>query len=484
MVPARPGASLARPGAASRPRSSQRLVRVEGGQASRLSASPSGSIPPSRPQASPYVPWDALPRRELPGRRRRIRILLSEGASTSAREAVTALGLAGHAVEVCDPDPHCLGRLSRLVTRFHRCPGLGRDPAGYLAFVTGLLATGRFDVLLPIHEQGFLFARALDRIRPLAAVALPAFEAYARVHDKAAFSRLLDELGLPQPRTRILAGRDGLGAEPFPFVLKAAIGTASRGTWIVRGPADLAAPMRDFEAMGGAGNALLVQDFAAGAVEHAQAVFCEGRLVGFHAWRQVTRGAGGGDALKESIRQPLVRAHMERIGARLAWHGALSLDYIADAATGTPLYIDGNPRLVEPMGAALAGLDLLGLLLRVSCGERPAPAPESRAGVRSHMAIQALLGHMLDGGTRATLIREIGRLLAKSGPYADSREELTPVRLDWPSALPAVVTALWLLADPRAAHYLPRKGWGTHLLNPDSVTAIRRMGSKLSQAPA
>jgi hypothetical protein len=100
------------------------------------------------------------------------------------------------------------------------------------------------------------------------------------------------------------------------------------------------------------------------------------------------------------------------------------------------------------------------------------------------MAIQALLGHMLDGGTRATLIREIGRLLAKSGPYADSREELTPVRLDWPSALPAVVTALWLLTDPRAAHYLPRKGWGTHLLNPDSVTAIRRMGSKLSQAPA
>jgi hypothetical protein len=112
-----------------------------------------------------------------------IRILLSEGASTSAREAVTALGLAGHTIEVCDPDPRCLTRFSRLVTRFHRCPGLGRDPAGYLAFVLDLLASGRFDVLLPIHEQGFLFARALDRIRPLAAVALPAFESYARVHD-------------------------------------------------------------------------------------------------------------------------------------------------------------------------------------------------------------------------------------------------------------------------------------------------------------
>ncbi|MDQ4134774.1 MAG: hypothetical protein M3158_01180 [Pseudomonadota bacterium] len=433
-----------------------------------------------------------------------IRILLSEGASTSAREAVTALGLAGHTIEVCDPDPRCLTRFSRLVTRFHRCPGLGRDPAGYLAFVLDLLASGRFDVLLPIHEQGFLFARALDRIRPLAAVALPAFESYARVHDKAAFSRLLDELGLPQPRTRVLEDRTGLHAEPVPFVLKAAIGTASRGTWIIRTGADLAAALRDLEAVGGTDDALLVQDLAEGAVEHAQAVFCEGRLLGFHAYRQAMRGAGGGDAVKESIRRPVVRAHMERIGERLAWHGALSLDYILDAATGVPLYIDGNPRLVEPLGAAFAGLDLMDLLLRVSCGERPSPARESpapgpgepvqnpdlslvresREGVRSHLAIQVLLGHILAGGTRATLIREIGRLLTKRGPYAGSREELTPVRLDWPSAMPGAVTALWLLADPRAALYLPRRGWGTHLLNPESVRTIRHMGAQLSQATA
>jgi hypothetical protein len=144
------------------------------------------------------------------------------------------------------------------------------------------------------------------------------------------------------------------------------------------------------------------------------------------------------------------------------------------------------------------------LLLRVSCGERPSPARESpapgpgepvqnpdlslvresREGVRSHLAIQVLLGHILAGGTRATLIREIGRLLTKRGPYAGSREELTPVRLDWPSAMPVAVTALWLLADPRAALYLPRRGWGTHLLNPESVRTIRHMGAQLSQATA
>src|ERR1700710_2359743 len=89
----------------------------------------------------------------------RLRVLLSEGNSTSAREAITILGRAGHIVEVCDPSPVCLGRFSRFIGKFHRCPGLRDDPAGYLAFLEKLLAERQFDVLLPIHEQGFVFGR-------------------------------------------------------------------------------------------------------------------------------------------------------------------------------------------------------------------------------------------------------------------------------------------------------------------------------------
>src|SRR6202171_6471806 len=98
--------------------------------------------------------------------RKPLRVLLPEGNSTSSREATTILGLSGHIVEVCDPSPCCLARFSRFVRIFHRCPGMRDDPAGFLSFVEGLLATGHFDVLLPIHEQGFLFARVpLDRKR-------------------------------------------------------------------------------------------------------------------------------------------------------------------------------------------------------------------------------------------------------------------------------------------------------------------------------
>ena len=88
-----------------------------------------------------------------------LRVLVSEGSSTSGREAITILGLAGHQVEVCDPSRWCLARYSRFVRKYHHCPPLRSDPAGFLGFVERLLASRHFDVLLPTHEQGFLFAQ-------------------------------------------------------------------------------------------------------------------------------------------------------------------------------------------------------------------------------------------------------------------------------------------------------------------------------------
>jgi predicted ATP-grasp superfamily ATP-dependent carboligase len=403
-----------------------------------------------------------------------LRVLLSEGSSTSAREAVTVLGLSGHTVEICDPSRYCLARFSRFVSKFHRCPGLRDDPVGFLALVERLLSSGHFDVLLPTHEQGFLFARARRRLEACAGLALPSFESYRIAHSKAGFSRLLDQLGLPQPATRIVTSADELRAAiRFPCLAKTAVGTASRGIWFVRDDNALEAAMRELAASGAFADEVLVQDFVAGATEKAQGVFCRGQLLGFHAYRQIAPGVGGGEAIKQSVTRPQVRAHLATIGNKLAWHGALSIDYIMSSDDGaTPLLIDCNPRLVEPMAAWLAGVDLVGLLLEISQGETPAAAPQGREGVRTRLAMQAVLGCASRGGTRRDIACESWRLLTGSGAYADSVEELTPVRLDWPSAVPLAITALLLLGSPRLAVTLARRGWGAHLLDIGSIRLI------------
>jgi hypothetical protein len=399
-----------------------------------------------------------------------LRVLLSEGSSTSAREAITILGLAGHSVEVCDPSAFCLGRFSRFVGRFHRCPGLRDDPAGYLAFIENLLAQRRFDVLLPIHEQGFVFARVSPRLEALAGLALPQFESYRLAHSKAGFSRLLDSLGLPQPATRIVASPSELRAAiRVPCVVKTAVGTASRGVWFVRDDATL---VRALQELGDAPACeLLVQALVAGATEKAQAIFCRGKLLGFHAYRQIAAGIGGGESIKQSVSRPGMRADVATIGARLGWHGALSVDAIVPA-DGGHRFIDCNPRLVEPMSAYRAGLDLVDLLLQVSLGGIPEAASDGAENVRTHLAMQALLGCAARDATRPQIVRECLRLIAGRGPYRGSVEELTPVRRDWLSAAPLALTALALLAAPRSGTMLSKKGWGAHLLGAESIRRI------------
>lgn len=404
---------------------------------------------------------------------REMRILLSEGSSTSAREAITMLGSQGHHVEVCDPDAHCIGRFSRFVRRFHRCPGLAVDPAGYVAFVQSIVSNRRFDILLPIHEQGLALAKVRDSLAPHVAVALPSHAAYYQALSKVGFGRLLADLNLPQPRTRLIRTREeAIALDGFPLILKSAIGTASRAVWQVKDQDGLTHAVDQLERQRAFTDFVLAQDWIEGAVEHAQAVFDRGRLVGMHAYRQIVRGAGGGDAVKESVHRPLVRDHLSRIGKHLDWHGALSVDYMAPGGADDVYYIDCNPRLVEPMNALFAGHDLLTTLLEVTAGRSPTPLAAGRAGVRSHMALQVLLGCAMRGGSRGELLRECWRLVTRTGIYRHSREELTPLRLDWPSVVPTLAAALWLLIRPKAAEGMSRAGWGSHLLTPESIRMI------------
>jgi hypothetical protein len=238
--------------------------------------------------------------------------------------------------------------------------------------------------------------------------------------------------------------------------------------------ADQEAAIAELRENGGLEGPVLVQQFITGPVEHVQAVFRKGRLAGIHMYRQVVRGAGGGDAVKESVWRDEVQDHVSRIGKALKWHGGLSLDYIVADPGERLVYIDCNPRLVEPMSARLAGADLAGLLVGVSLGDGPKDIIRGQPGTRTHLAMQALLGCALRTGSRRAVLRECLDVMLGRGAYDNSREELTPVRTDWQSGIPLLMTAVMLLFNPGAAEHLPKRGWGRHLLTPPTVAVIEK----------
>jgi len=399
----------------------------------------------------------------------RPKILLSEGSSLSARETITVLGLAGHRVELVSAQSLCLGRFSRFVTRVHPVPASGADPDGYLAMVLEIVKNRSIDALLPVQEQAYLFAAARHKLPADLGIALSDFAGFEQVQSKAGLAELLARLQVPQPATSLVRSVEEFAQpRPYPYFVKAAFGTASTGVWRIGDEAARDALLTRLEQKAFS-EGLLVQAAVTGTLERTQAVFDHGRLVACHIYRQVVEGPGGGDILKLSVVSDEVRNIVDKIGAALAWHGALSFDYIREATSGTPYFIDANPRLVEPMNAWLSGVDLPGALLQISLGEHPPRQPEGRAGVLTRLGLMGLMDAARRRHRRRDVLMEMILLASNAGRYRATQEELVPLWTDPYCIIPLAVVTARLLRAPRAAAGLSEQTVAAYSLTPQAI---------------
>lgn len=391
-----------------------------------------------------------------------MRVLLSDGSGLTARQTATILSEAGHTVEVLSPDPLCLCRFTRHVRRVHRVPAYGADPFGWLDTALERHVRGGFDVLLPTQEQVAVLSVAADRVRAAGvATAVPPFGALVRVQDKLSAFATLTRLGLPQPVARVLASPAELATEAeFPVYLKAPIGTATTGVRLVSSARDLATLPPRWTAAG----AVLAQAPVAGPLAMVQSVFAGGELLAFHANARVREGARGGASHKRGLDLPEVRDHMRTLGADLGWHGALSADVIL--GRDGPVFIDVNPRLVEPVNAHRSGVDLVATLLDVARSAPTRPRPAAVSGVRTHQLLLAVLGAAQHQGRRRDVLRELRDAARHRGDYRHSTEELTPPRHDRRAVGVIALTAAATIALPRTWAWFASGGVAAYALTP------------------
>jgi predicted ATP-grasp superfamily ATP-dependent carboligase len=403
------------------------------------------------------------------------RVLISEGSSLSARQTITALGVAGHQVGVCDSNSFCLGRFSRFVTHFYQSPALGDKPWEYLDFIVEIAREGRWDVLFPTHEQAFLFSRERKRFPPAIALALADFQSFLQIQGKAAQVKTFSRLSIPQPPSIIIRTHEELEKEfRYPLYLKGDYGTASKAVWRIRNVEELRSKITELRSQNrlGGGEEFVVQQAAQGALERVLAVFNHSALVAIHGYRQVLEGLGGGDTAKLSINRSAARRYVELLGRELRWHGALSLDYIFQEDGQTPLFIDANPRLVEPMNAVLSGVNLADILVRISAGELNTTEMAPGGEVRTHIFLMAILSAAAKRQKRFDILREILRAFARRGLYASSREELLPVQIDFKCLVPLVYALIRLLVKPGAAHSLSTGAIASYSFSPAAARQI------------
>ncbi len=408
-----------------------------------------------------------------------LRVLFSEGSSLSAREFLSVLGPAGHHIEIMDSNPACICRFSRWTKKLHRVPPPGQDPLGYLAAVNAILAQGNFDVLLPTHEQAWLFAVAGSLLDPGAGLAIASHRAFSRVESKLEFARLLDELGLPQPPWGLVSSADGLSHWKPPFYLKAPFSTAGTGVRLVAKPQE-AGPAFTALRAAGHGGPLMAQDAAEGDYAQVQALFDHGRLIAAHTSSQTAVGIGPSAAGRESVDHAFSRRDVAALGEQLKWHGGLTLDYLFQGSEHA--YIECNPRTVEPANAAASGVDLPGLQLRLSLGEHPEPVPPGRMGVRTHSSLAILLGTASYRGTRGAVLAKALRLALKRAPYGQSRECISPVLSDCPSLVPLLTVTGRALLSPKSAVRLAGSAVKAYSVTPDAIEQVMKAAAARGEA--
>lgn len=404
-----------------------------------------------------------------------MRVLLTEGSGLTSRQVAGRLRAAGHDVGVLSSDPFFLTRFTSATARWHRVPPFGLDPFAWLDAAIEAYRRHGYELLFPTQEQVTVLAASPERLRHDGVTTfVPPFRALAAVQDKAAATVTLERLGLPQPRTTIVPDRAALAAmTAFPTFLKLPIGTASGGVGLVSSAAEVEQLVERWDldaafAIGG----LVAQAPADGPLAMVQAVFDHGSLVGFHANLRVREGVRGGASHKRSVSAPEARAAIELLGHELGWHGALSADVIL--TSDGPVFIDLNPRLVEPSNAAHAGVDLVGQMVALAQGERPSVAVGGREGVASHQVLIAVLGAAQHGRGRRGVAHEIVGAVSHRGSYADSSEELTPLKRDPVAAVPLVLAALATLAHPASWTWFSSGSVANYALSPQGWQAIVR----------
>lgn len=386
-----------------------------------------------------------------------MRVLLSEGSSNSARQAIYGLanGLgANSSIDVLDPSGWCQCRFSRFVRRRIECPKIASNPIDYVRFAADLVKRESYDVLFPTHEQVYAFSKFREEFSKHVGLAVPDFGVLRRVQSKSEFFELMNELDFPMPETQVIHSIEELAkVDNYPLFLKLIHSTASLGVKRVSSASEATETMKQFEQLGRwkRGDAVVLQQPAPGQQAEVTAVFQHGRLIAAACGDVLATGIGGGPALRRTAVHPLVLKHMEQFGEKLHWHGPLSVEYFYDHASQQPYYIEANPRIGESFNRMAGGVNVCEATVRVSLGEHVPRYPDVKPGVTTHNGFIVLIAAAYNGASRGELLKQIWKHWT-TRPRIES--EMTRPREDWSSLIPATAVVSLLLLSPNSAQKL------------------------------
>jgi len=289
-----------------------------------------------------------------------------------------------------------LASSSRYSSRFEPYEDPARDADAFVRSIIDIARRTEADVLLPITEiTTLLVAEHQSLLPPGCRIPFADGETVAAAANKAHVIRLAQGLGVPTPKTIILASRDESQPDaidfPFPVVIKPARSRVRVGSrWLSTGvsyASDRAELQEALESLPEAVYPILLQERVQGPGVGVFACFADGKPVAWFAHRRLREKppSGGVSVLCESTAlDPTAVDYASRLLGALRWRGVAMVEFKQDQRDGSLRLMEINGRFWGSLQLAIeAGLDFPALAVAVARHETlPEPQPY-RVGVRS-----------------------------------------------------------------------------------------------------
>jgi predicted ATP-grasp superfamily ATP-dependent carboligase len=324
-------------------------------------------------------------------------VLVTDGNQRAALAITRSLGRRGATVIVGEESDRSLAGSSRYCARRITYPSPYREPDAFDRFMARLVVREGLDVVMPVTDvTTYAVARNQDALRAHTGLAVPPFDAFERLTDKASLMHRARKCGIPTPTTHVVEGIAALRSVQdevrYPAVVKptrsripTSAGWMAARVHYVSNHAELRRLYRETSYL--ASYPSLIQERIDG---RGMGVFvlCERGAVrtSFQHLRVRERPPSGGvSVLSEShVVDPILRQQAARLLEPLGWHGVAMLEFKENRRTGIPVLMEVNGRFWGSLQLAIdAGVDFPYLSCQLARGQRLDLPSSYRIGQRT-----------------------------------------------------------------------------------------------------
>lgn len=275
-----------------------------------------------------------------------MKVLVTTARMPFALGLIRRLGEAGHEVLASDTYKAAPGEHSRFVSGHFVTPAPKLDPPGFVGEVARIASDNGVDAIVPPWEDVFYLSALREKLPDSVDLYGASFDALARLHDKATFQELAEELGVRAPETAVAHSREELVAatERFPrYFARAAFSRGGVELLTNTGPLAGHVSIDDVEPTADA--PWLVQEFVDGPMLCTYSTLHEGRATAHCAYRAPRQWEHSTGIQFESIDGSESLEVVEKIGKAVGYTGQISFDFV-----GSPdgiVIIECNPRTTD-----------------------------------------------------------------------------------------------------------------------------------------